>query len=242
MIMSATLSDASPQRGRPAEGELLESRAARILGRLYPHLRGRWRHALGRRIARLEGGEMLSATLRRLFAAHHQVEIGAHSYGCFDPDRFGPALRIGRYVSIGPGVRVFRRNHPLDRISMHPYFYGRSLGADAHATLPAVPLTIADDSWIGANALILPGCRSIGIGAVIGAGSVVTKDVPAFAIVAGNPARLLRYRFSQAMQQRIAESAWWRRDPAALLALMPYLQTPANEQAIGYFASEINRA
>lgn len=55
-------------------------------------------------------------------------------------------------------------------------------------------LLIADDVWIGARAIILPGCKTIGTGAIIGAGSVVTKDVPDFAIVGGNPARILKYR------------------------------------------------
>jgi maltose O-acetyltransferase len=63
-------------------------------------------------------------------------------------------------------------------------------------SLPKSPLLIDDDVWIGARAMILPGCQHIGKGVIIGAGSVVTKDVPDYAIVGGNPARVIKYRKS----------------------------------------------
>ena len=59
---------------------------------------------------------------------------------------------------------------------------------------PKTPLTIDDDVWIGARAMILPGCKHIGKGVIVGAGSVVTKDIPDYAIVGGNPARVIKYR------------------------------------------------
>lgn len=74
---------------------------------------------------------------------------------------------------------------------------------------------ISSDVWIGAGATILSGV-SIGVGAVIGAGSVVTKDVPAYGIVAGNPARLLRYRFSSSQISDLISSEWWTCDDARL--------------------------
>lgn len=64
----------------------------------------------------------------------------------------------------------------------------------AEGDLPATPLEIEQDVWIGARAIILPGCRHIGAHSIIGAGAVVTKDVPAYAIVGGNPAKILRMR------------------------------------------------
>ena len=103
--------------------ELLRTWSADLLLRLYSGLRGpgasRLRRLLVRLICRLEGGEMQSATLRRVMRRCHGVDIGAHSYGCFDPVRFPKGTTVGRYVSVGPDVVAYRRNHPLDRLSLH---------------------------------------------------------------------------------------------------------------------------
>ena len=71
-----------------------------------------------------------------------------------------------------------------------------------------VPMTVGSDVWVGSNAILCTGI-SIGNGAVIGANSVVTKDVDPFSVVAGNPARVIRYRFSQDVIKRIEASKWW---------------------------------
>lgn len=71
---------------------------------------------------------------------------------------------------------------------------------------------IGHDVWIGQNAIILPTVKRIGDGAVIGAGAVVTKDVPDFAIVLGNPANVVKYRFSGETIDRIKRQAWWNKD------------------------------
>ncbi len=87
---------------------------------------------------------------------------------------------IGNDVYFGPNVQVYTAGHPLDpavRKNWGPEF--------------AKPITIKDDVWIGGNAIIVPGV-TIGNGSVIGAGSVVTKDVPPFTVVAGNPAKVIR--------------------------------------------------
>jgi acetyltransferase-like isoleucine patch superfamily enzyme len=160
-------------------------------------------------INRLEGGPMLSATSRELMAKYHDVETGAYSYGdCFDPAAIPHGTSIGRYVSIAKGVRFFLQNHPVDRLSTHPYFYERGLNGAAVTDQPS-RLVIGHDVWIGCNAIVTPGCKRVGHGAIIGAGAVVTKDVPDFAIVAGSPARKIRDRFPSAVQQRLLSSQWW---------------------------------
>src|SRR5438128_8834208 len=75
-------------------------------------------------ILRLEGGEFYSETLRLILKHFHGVSVGAYSYGsCMVPGAFPAGVTVGRYVSVGPGVQAFRRNHPLERLSMHPFFY-----------------------------------------------------------------------------------------------------------------------
>jgi len=146
----------------------------------------------------------------------HGIEIGAHSYGCFDPVRFPASTHIGRYVSVGPGVTAYRRNHPLDRLSLHPYFYNPSLGATTAADVATAPLVIEADAWLGAHTIILPGCRRIGRGAVVAAGAVVTRDVPDYAVFAGNPARLLRYRFDAETAAAADRTGWWQATPESV--------------------------
>ena len=166
---------------------------------------------------KLERGEFHSATLRIILARYHGLRIGAYSYGpCLTPGLFPPGVTVGRYVSIAHGVRVLLRNHPTDRISMHPFFFNHRLGYVEEDTVPAGRLWIGHDAWLGENAIITPSCRRIGIGAVIGAGAVVTRDVPDFAIVAGNPAGLIRYRLSPDTIPQLVESRFWEQNPDSL--------------------------
>lgn len=113
---------------------------------------------------------------------------------------------IGRYCSVANNVSIGQGEHCLDRISTSSKFYD-----SPWETLTAGNCVIESDVWIGVDAVILRGVQ-IGVGAVIAANAVVTKDVPAFAIVGGVPARLIRYRFSEDQQKAILESRWWEKD------------------------------
>jgi acetyltransferase-like isoleucine patch superfamily enzyme len=128
-----------------------------------------------------------------------------------EPGAWPRGVTVGRYVSVGSGVLVFVRNHPLDRLSLHPFFYNSVLGLVPEDNIPSGWLEVGHDAWLGSNAIVTYKCHRIGIGAVVGAGAVVTKDVPDFAIVAGNPARILRYRFPEVLRQSILETRWWER-------------------------------
>jgi acetyltransferase-like isoleucine patch superfamily enzyme len=169
------------------------------------------RRAIRLLVRRFDGGEFRSTTLRRIFTDYHRVTIGLYSYGgCFKVGRIAPGTRIGRYGSFAD-FWVFSRNHPLDHISMHPYFYNPALGFVASDMISSTQLTIGHDVWIGLNAIVLPRVTQIGNGAVIAAGSVVTTDVPPYAVMAGNPARLIKHRFQPDLIEALERAAWWNR-------------------------------
>ncbi|MEM1232539.1 MAG: CatB-related O-acetyltransferase [Pseudomonadota bacterium] len=183
--------------------------------------RGYMRAAILRRLRRLDGGQVFSHNTRRLLADHHGVEIGKYSYGdILRPGVLPRGSRVGAYCSVGADLRVSRRDHPVDRPFLHPAFYNAALGLLMQDAIPANtdnPLRIGHDVWIGDRVTILGGCGEIGNGAVIGAGAVVTRDVPAYALVAGVPARTLRQRFPEAEARALEASAWWERDLADVI-------------------------
>ncbi|MBL8351860.1 MAG: CatB-related O-acetyltransferase [Burkholderiaceae bacterium] len=164
------------------------------------------------RIARRN--QMTSVFLRRYFARKHGVSVGLYSYGCFDARRVGPGTNIGRYCSIAPTAYILRRNHAVTSISMHPFLYGESLPFSVKAKIEYRTCTIEDDVWLGHGSIVLPSVMHIGRGAIVAAGAVVTKDVPAYTIVAGNPARVVRSRFTPEVIERIEATKWWEMSAA----------------------------
>jgi acetyltransferase-like isoleucine patch superfamily enzyme len=110
---------------------------------------------------------------------------------------------------------------------MHPYFYNSSLGYVPSDNIPERHLSIEHDAWIGERAIITSKCSRIGVGSVVGAGAVVTKDVPDFAIVAGNPAKIIRYRFEKGEADRRLASRWWEKRPRELVADVLQSGTPS---------------
>ena len=128
---------------------------------------------------------------------------------------------IGRYCAIAPLVTVLGVNHPMDRLSMCGFDYSKRLIfadplSDAGKSIKITPVkdrrwsapVICNDVWIGGGATLAQGIR-IGNGAVVAAGAMVTKDVPDYAVVAGNPATIKKYRFSATLRERLIASAWW---------------------------------
>ena len=147
------------------------------------------------------------------------VSIGAYTY-CVS--EFLSDVKIGRYCSIARGARLDDIiDHPTDLLSTSPIFYTRNKWNDFLNSYPPlekvketfgwVTTEIGHDVWVGANAIIKTGTK-IGIGAVVAAGAVVTKDVPPYAIVAGVPAKILRYRFDEKTIAKLLESKWWERE------------------------------
>ncbi len=156
----------------------------------------------------------------------HACTMGAFSYIV---SGFLCGVTIGRYCSIGENVQIGRQNHPTNWLSTSPFLYlnnhdiidvGTAFSSQMMKVPPALKeppthlriTTIKNDVWIGQSAMLNAGV-TIGNGAIIAAGSVVTKDVPAYAIVGGNPAQLIRYRCSEQQRRQLEELAWWQFSP-----------------------------
>lgn len=141
------------------------------------------------------------------------IEIGRWTYGAYKIDgSIAPGTRIGGFCSVGPGVRLGGSNHPLNYVSTHAILYVGNRGFverdDAKLMNQLNPrVAVEDDVWLGASAIVLPGV-TVGRGAVVGAGAVVTRDVPPYAIVVGAPARVVGSRFSEADVQRLVAIDW----------------------------------
>jgi virginiamycin A acetyltransferase len=162
------------------------------------------------------------------------IEIGDYTYydDPHEPERFaekcvlyhfdflGDRLVIGRFCAIATGVRFIMNgaNHATSGLSTYPFqifgqgweegFDPASLGEESRGDT-----VVGNDVWIGMEALILPGAR-IGDGAIIGARAVVSGEVPPYAVVVGNPGRVVRKRFDELTIARMLEIQWWNRDIA----------------------------
>lgn len=120
-------------------------------------------------------------------------------------------VTVGRFCSIAANARIGLGRHPLNYLSTHSIFYKKnSLKNDwvSPINFSPLPVVIGHDVWIGINCIIVDGVK-IGNGAVIGAGAVVTKDIPPYAIAVGVPARVVKYRFTPDVIDRLQDIKWW---------------------------------
>ena len=129
---------------------------------------------------------------------------------------------IGKFVNIASEARINPVNHPLDWVSQHHFLYRTRQYKMRESNNPDVfnwrklqRVTIGHDVWIGHGAIILPGL-TVGNGAAVAAGSVVTKDVSPYSIVAGNPAKTVRKRFPKSIWTELEEIGWWDWDHETL--------------------------
>lgn len=113
----------------------------------------------------------------------HNCSIGDHS-GIGEGSRLYGEVHIGKYVMMGPHCWIYTQNHEFNSLDIPMALQGPQV---------AKPVIICDDVWIGGRVTILPGV-TVGKGSIIGAGAVVTKDVPPYSIVGGNPAKVIRMR------------------------------------------------
>ncbi|MBA4789980.1 MAG: chloramphenicol acetyltransferase [Rhizobiales bacterium] len=154
----------------------------------------------------------------------HEVEMGDYSYVEHDSDI--AYARIGKFCSIAALTRLNPGNHPMWRASQSHFTYRAAAyfddaqdEDDFFAWRRAHPVTLGHDVWVGHGAIILPG-RSVGTGSVVAGGAVVSRDVPAYAVVAGVPARVVKMRFPEPVAARLQALGWWDWDHARLRAAL----------------------
>ncbi len=155
------------------------------------------------------------------------VKIGRHTYG--KPVIFAwnhdTKLTIGNFCSISEDVKILLGGeHSLDSVTTYPFNIFRSTwGNDLKGTTKSKgDISIGNDVWLGHSCMILSGV-TIGNGAVVAAGSVVVKDVPSFAIVGGNPASVIRFRFDAKTISEIEANKWWDWSDAKIKENLEYI-------------------
>ena len=171
----------------------------------------------------------LAPKARFLADVYPEYSIGKHSYGGLTVRTYKAAstFEMGDYCSVAANVRVFLGGeHRPDWVSTYPF----SVLNERHGHHTGHPASkgdvrIGNDVWLGMNATIMSGV-SIGDGAVIAAHSLVVKDVPAYGIVGGNPAKFIKSRFDDATVKKLLEIAWWNWPEERIDKAMPLLLQP----------------
>lgn len=130
-----------------------------------------------------------------------------------------PDTKIGKYVSIASNVTLGLWQHPINLVSTSPVVYNNN-PQYLDAQIYGKSVEVGHDVWIGSGAMVMAGVH-IHTGAVVAAGSVVTKDVPPYAIVGGVPAKIIKYRFDEPTRNKLLASEWWEYSPQVIKKL-PY--------------------
>ncbi len=197
---------------------MLSSMTSELLFRLYK--RKIWRKFIVAMLIRYDGGQTKSLNLRRIFLHYHRIEIGAYSYGgCFNPVRIAPGTKIGKFCSFASCVYVFAANHKLNAVTTHPFIYNPIMGVVKNDLREIHNMEFGNDIWVGENVIFTAGACKVGNGAVIGAGAVVTREVPPYAVVVGSPAKIIKFRFHEDVINQLQAIQWWNWEPADIFRM-----------------------
>ena len=158
-------------------------------------------------------------------------------------DFIGDKLIIGKFCAIASGVTFIMNggNHQLSSLTTYPFsIFQEGWGIADPGSWPYRGDTIiGNDVWIGYQAIIMPGIK-IGDGAVIGAKSVITKDVEPYTIVGGNPAEIIRKRFDDKTIKTLLQLQWWNWEPQEITKNLPFLSSGNPETIKTFFLSQSN--
>ena len=184
-------------------------------------------------IKKLPGSSIKNSSFEKPSKAEARSTIIDSSFGRYSYCGYNCTIincKIGRFTSISDNVSVGLSHHPIEWVSTSPAFYfGKDSIPKNVAKLEydtsSKETIIGNDVWIGDGVFIKDGI-SIGDGAVIGARSVVTKDVPPFAIVAGNPAKIIKMRFSDNIIKKMLIVQWWNMNVDELSKFTQYINNP----------------
>lgn len=180
-----------------------------LLEDLYAIPHAKIRSVILRLIRKIEGGYFYEETSRSVYKKYHDIAIGYGSCGCIDLHCIPKGTTFGNYCGISENTRIFNANHPPKYFTTHALLFNPRFGCTNEDVLPRTKLYIGHDVWTGYSSIILPSVKSIGNGAIIGAGAVLTKDVDNYAIMVGNPAKCIRYRFNAEVIEKLEQSKWW---------------------------------
>jgi len=172
-----------------------------------------------------------------------EKKIGEFTYGnpAVHDWEDGTRLEIGKYCSIAGQVQILLGgNHRHDWMSTFPFeAHGPDTSKGKNSRWAKQPgVIVGNDVWIGLNVMIMSGVR-IGDGAVIAAGSIVTKDVFPYAIVAGNPAKIVKYRFDFDTINKLQEMRWWDWTHEQVANAIPLLQNDSIEHLYNYYLTTV---
>lgn len=195
---------------------------------------------LNRFLRRIQGHSLLQNyenQQEKFKAAYPNYSLGIGTYGFpfIHDDGEGGLLRIGAYCSISSEVQIFLgKNHRMDWISTYPFpaFFKEACHIREFNTSKG-DIIIGNDVWLCANSIILSGVK-IGDGAVIGAGAVVSHNVEPYSVVAGNPAKHVRWRFDEATRLALLEVRWWDWPISELLSIMDIICSAEIQNLINY--------
>lgn len=136
-------------------------------------------------------------------------------------------VEIGEFVALAPDVTIQEPNHAMGKPAIQARFYDRMLGSSL-GTSTKGPITVGADAWVGTNSTILSGV-TVGPGTIVAAGSVVTKDVEPYSIVAGTPAEHVKYRFDEEIREALLELRWWTWDEERIRREADFFDTPITD-------------
>ena len=198
-----------------------------MIKRLYRYVRGVYIRSFNDGVSLSRKATVIESKLDSFAHMGDYAFIYESKLGCYTSIGRNSVIRnsiLGKFCSISWGVTIGATPHNYDLISTHAFHYIRSFGFVDQDKRITLQTKIGNDVWVGANAIIMPGLV-VGDGAVIGAGAVVTKDVPSYAIVAGVPAKIIKFRFDENVTSKLVELEWWHWPKSKIMANMGLFNT-----------------